>query len=132
MVFSSDTPGHSDIRFGFLDKNSEVYVEPYLKIAKDEKRKNIPVEYRSFVVDGKFVTSRSWVPDSNIPEEVIKITKETKTVKDDFFIVKSFFSIFEYILNQIKLSGNKINEKISGRDFVFSKINFKSVSDELL
>lgn len=76
MVYSGDTRGHNDLRFGFLDKDTEVYVEPFLEIVKDNNYKQIPVEYRSFVVDGKFVTSRSWVPTEYIPEEVIKLTSD--------------------------------------------------------
>jgi len=76
MVFTADYGDHNDLRFGYLSDDTEVYVEPYLNICKDWRFKKVPVEYRSFVVDGKFNTARSWVPDKHVPKEVINVTQE--------------------------------------------------------
>ena len=65
----------NDIRFCFLKEDDEVFVQPLLNLKKDRKYKHIPVEYRSFVVNGKFVTSRSWIPNREVPEEVKDITQ---------------------------------------------------------
>ena len=76
IVFTNKYNHSNDFRFNFLDKTTEVYVQPCLEIVKDEEFSHIPVEYRSFVVDGKFVSSRSWIPNRCVPEEVKEITQK--------------------------------------------------------
>ena len=76
MVFTNQSTHGNDHRFNYLDKNAEVFVQGYVEVCKDEQYPHIPVEYRSFVVDGQFVTSRSWVPNRAVPEEVLDITKK--------------------------------------------------------
>ena len=76
LVFTNQSLHSNDHRFNFLPKDANVYVQPYLEIVKDEQYSNIPVEYRSFVVDGKFTTSRSWVPNREVPETVVEMTQQ--------------------------------------------------------
>ena len=65
----------NDFRFSFLKEDDEVFVQPLLHLKKDKKYKHIPVEYRSFVVNGQFITSRSWIPHREVPDEVKEITQ---------------------------------------------------------
>ncbi len=71
MVITSTSKDHPDFRFGMLPKSTEVIVQPFLEIVKDDEFKHVPVEYRSFVVDGKFVSSRSWIEDRPVPQGVL-------------------------------------------------------------
>jgi len=75
VVMTDKVKGFNDHRFSFLDKNQDVFVTSKLDIVYDKENPRIPVEYRTFVVDGKFVTSQSWVEERKIPEEVTKLVK---------------------------------------------------------
>jgi len=77
IVFTDKIKGFNDHRFLFLDKETEVFVTKKLNIVHDETYKNIPVEYRSFVVNGKFVVSRSWVQNKKVPKEVENLVQKT-------------------------------------------------------
>jgi len=124
LVFTKESLMDNDFRFNFIKRNSPVFVEPYLNIAKDEEYKNIPVEYRSFVVDGKFVSSRSWVANREVPKTVNNIVKAViKAMPDD--MSKTFVvDVLEYIddygdrkydiceLNPITCSGYEIGSTI--------------------
>ena len=76
MVFTNKVSHSNDLRFGFLKKDAEVFVQPFLDIVKDGEFTHIPVEYRSFVVDGKITTSRSWIPNRTVPNEVKIMTAQ--------------------------------------------------------
>lgn len=75
MVMTDKVKGFNDHRFNFLKKDQEVFIQPKLDVVKDSEYPHIPMEYRSFVVDGKFVTSQSWIPERKVPEEVTNLVK---------------------------------------------------------
>ncbi len=97
-VFTNQSKGSNDHRFNWLKMHEPVLIEPFLTLKKDNRYANVPVEYRSFVVDGKFVTSRSWVPSNEkVPEEVKNITKQViEAMQDD--MQKTFVvDVLEYV-----------------------------------
>ena len=146
LVYTSDYGDHNDLRFGSLADDAEVYVEPYLNVVKDWRYK-LPIEYRSFVVDGNFVTSRSWVPTtSRVPYEVKELTQEVidampndmnKTFVVDIMECKDKFGRHYYDLceiNPIACSGYEkgnsifLLEDIENIDYHYPKVD--SIHDD--
>ena len=77
IVMSDKVKGFNDHRFNNLKKDTPVFVSKKLDIAKNKEYQHIPIEYRTFVIDGKFVTSQSWVPNRNVPHEVTNLVQQT-------------------------------------------------------
>jgi len=77
IVMTDKVKGFNDHRFMFLDKNEDVFVSSKLDIVKDHNHDDLPVEYRSFVIDGKFIVKRSWVPNQEVPEKVERLVEKT-------------------------------------------------------
>lgn len=75
FVTTNESKNFNDIRFNSLDKNEEVFVSKFVNLTHDHEYTFVPTEYRSFVVDGKFVTSRSWIPNRQVPNEVKNIVQ---------------------------------------------------------
>ena len=80
IVMTDKVKGFNDHRFSFLDKNQEVFISPKLEIVQDKDVPRIPVEYRNFVVDGKFVSSQSWVQNRRVPLEVTNLVRSVLDV----------------------------------------------------
>ena len=96
-VFTNQSRGSNDHRFNWLSYDEAVLIEPFLTLKKDKKYVNLPIEYRSFVVDGKFVTSRSWVPEHKVPQSVVDITAQIVDAMPDGMQKSFVVDVLEYL-----------------------------------
>jgi hypothetical protein len=100
-VFTNQSKGSNDHRFNWLTMDEPVLIEPFLTLKKDNRYANVPVEYRSFVIDGNFVTSRSWVPNTGqIPQGVKDITAQIVDAMPDGMQKSFVVDVLEYIDDQ--------------------------------
>ena len=123
IVITDSSKDHGDFRFGMLPRGTEVMVQPYLNLVRDEEFTHIPVEFRSFVVDGEFVVSRSWIPERGVPDGVkdyVRGVIDVMSEKDKTFVVdilefedekgNRHFDLCE--INPISCSGYEIGSTI--------------------